>query len=119
MATYTKHVLSGSTNGRPIAITNTAATGTLIHTSVTASGDNTWDEIYIWATNLSTSTEPSRLTVEFGGTSGADQLTYDTYAGENVLVVPGLILHSGLVVRAFATASTTFNVAGYVNRVAT
>lgn len=117
MTTYTKHVLSGSTNGRPIAVTNTAATGTTIHTAPT--GTTGYDEVYLWATNLSTVTTPSRITIEFGGTSGSDNIPYDTYAGDCILVVPGIPLNNELIVKAFATASTLFNVFGYVNRIAT
>lgn len=119
MATYAKIILSGSTNGRPIAITNTAATGTIIHTSATATGNNNADEVYLWANNHATTSGPHRLTVEFGGTSGTDQMVYDIFPGEHIMVVPGVPLNAGLVVRAFATASTLFNVYGYVNRIAT
>ena len=35
MATFTKKKLSGSTDGKPIAVAATATPGTLIHTAVT------------------------------------------------------------------------------------
>jgi len=49
MATVTRAVLSGSTNGRGIQ-TNGRANGysnTLLHTSV--SGTSDWDEVWVWA----------------------------------------------------------------------
>jgi hypothetical protein len=36
---------------------------------------------------------------------------------ETVLVVPGLPLHNGLVVKAFASVADKINVAGYVNKI--
>lgn len=112
--TYSKHILSGSTNGRPIAITHTAATGTTIHT--TLSGTLEIDEIYLWATNLSTATNPNQFTLEFGGTSGSDNIRYTLPPGETIMISPGFPLQNALVVKAFATSSTVINVVGYVNR---
>lgn len=113
--TYTKHVLSASSNGRPIAITITNATGELLHTAPT--GTTGVDEVYAWATNLSTATTDAHLTVEFGGTSGSDQMKFTIPSRDTIMVIPGLSINNGLEIRAFATASTIFNVAGYVNRV--
>ena len=49
MATYSKTILSGSTDGRGILVTATATAGTLIHTgSATAT---TLDEIWLYAVN--------------------------------------------------------------------
>ena len=46
MATYTKRLLSGSTNGRPIKVAATATPGTTIHTAVTGTTD--FDEVWIY-----------------------------------------------------------------------
>lgn len=117
MANFNKILLSGSTNGRPIAIIDTAATGTLIHTSL--SGSTQYDEVYVWAHNYGTATTTARLTVEFGGTSGTDQIHYDMYGGDHLLIVPGTPFNGSVAVRAFATASTIFRVYGYANRITT
>ena len=113
MATYTKEILSGSTDGAPVKVAATATAGTLIHTaSATAK-----DEIYLWAVN--TDTVARKLTIEWGGTTAPDNLIEVTIQPEAGLVpiVPGLPLTNSKVVRAFAAAANVINVVGYVNRI--
>lgn len=114
MATFSKIPLSGSTNGKGILVAATATPGTLIHTAV--SGTTSFDEIWLYCQNTSTSSVA--LDVEYGGTATADQIEI-TIPGESglVLVVPGLFLNNGLVVRAWAGTTNVLAIHGYVNRV--
>jgi hypothetical protein len=114
MATFSKIPLSGSTNGKGIQVAATATAGTLIHTAVT--GTTSFDEVWIYAVNISTSAV--KLTIEYGGTAGADNIEI-TIPGESglTLVVPGLFLNNALVVRAFAATTNVITLHGYVNRV--
>jgi hypothetical protein len=114
MATFSKIPLSGSTNGRGIQVAETATPGTLIHTSVT--GTTSFDELWIYAVNISTSAV--KLTVEYGGTEGADNIEL-TIPGESglTLVIPGLFLNNAQVIRAFAATTNVLSIHGYVNRV--
>lgn len=115
MATYSKQLLSGSTNGQPILVATNATPGTLIHTAV--SGTSSLDEIWIYAQN--TDTTPRKLTIEYGGTTSPNNLfevVIDAEAGLT-LVVPGLLLNNGLIVRAFAAITNVLTVSGYVNRI--
>lgn len=115
MATFSKLPLSGSTNGRMIAVAATATAGTLIHTAV--SGTSSIDEIWMYAVNSSTSSV--KLTVEYGGTTANTDHIEITISGESglVLIAPGLILQNSLVVRAFAGTANVINISGYVNRI--
>lgn len=114
MATFAKYILSGSTNGRPIQINATAATGTTIHTAVSGSSDI--DEVWLWVAN--TATSDVALTLEFGGTSGSDNIVYTVPKRDGAyLVCPGWTVNNSLLVRAFAGASESLNVVGYVNRI--
>ena len=115
MATFSKLPLSGSTNGKGINVAATATTGTTIHTAV--SGTSSFDEVWMYAVNTSTSSV--KLTVEYGGTTAADNIEI-TIPGESglVLVVPGLFLNNSLVVTAFAGTTNVISIHGYVNRVA-
>jgi len=114
MSTYTKYILTGSTNGRPIRINATAATGTTIHTSV--SGTTDMDEVWAWACN--TATADVTLTVEFGGTSGSDNVIFTVPAKDGLYqILPGTPMNNTLVVRAYASASESINVVGYANRI--
>jgi hypothetical protein len=114
MATFSKLPLSGSTNGKGINVSATATTGTTIHTAV--SGTSSFDEVWMYAVNTSTSSV--KLTVEYGGVATVDNIEI-TIPGESglVLVVPGLFLNNGLVVSAFAATTNVLSIHGYVNRV--
>lgn len=117
MATYTKHVLSGSTNGRPIQINAAVASdGTTIHTADT--GTTTLDEIYIWVTN--TATDNRIVTLLHGGLATSDSSTFSVPPNDGLyLISPGLILNNALISKMYATASETLNAVGFVNRIAT
>jgi len=114
MATFSKVLLSGSTNGASTLVAATSTPGTTIHTAV--SGTSSLDEIWLYADNSSSSTV--KLTVEFGGTAEKDQIELNI-PGESglVLVVPGLLLQNSLVVRAFAGTTNVISISGYVNRI--
>ena len=114
MPTFSKILLSGSTNGASTLIAATSSPGTTIHTA--QSGTSGLDEVWLYADNSSASTV--KLTVEFGGTAEKDQI--ELYIpGESglVLVVPGLVLNNSLVTRAFAATANVISISGYVNRI--
>ena len=119
MATFSKQVLSGSTDGRMIKVAATATAGTTLHTgSATAT---TFDEIWLYAVNSSASAV--KLTIEWGGVSSPDDLIELSIAAESglVLVSAGLVIKGNatpLLVRAFAATANVINIAGYVNRIA-
>jgi hypothetical protein len=115
MATYSKILLSGSTQGKQIKVAATATAGTLIHTAVTGTTD--LDEIWLYAVNSSSSTV--KLTIEWGEASAPDGNIEVSIAAEDgyTLVVPGLLLQNGLVVRAFASSANVILINGYVNRI--
>jgi hypothetical protein len=118
MATYSKLVLSGSTDGRAIKVAATATPGTTIHTA--SSTDTHYDEIWIYAQN--TDLTDRKLTIEWGGTSSPDDLIEITIPAESglTLVAPGLVLKGNatpLVVKAFAATTNVVNIHGYVNRI--
>ena len=71
MATYSKHLLSGSTNGKNISVTGTS-TGASVTVHTATSGTSNLDEIWLYAAN--TSAAAVVLTVEFGGTTDQDDL---------------------------------------------
>jgi len=111
----TKRLLSGGTNGRNIKVAATATAGTLIHTAVTGTDD--LDEIFLYAVNSDTTDR--KLTIEFGGVSVPDDLIEVTIPAEDgwYLVIMGLTLQNGLLVRAFASAANVININGYVHRI--
>ena len=115
MATYSKVLLSGSTNGKQVKVAATATAGTTIHTAV--SGTSDFDEIWLYAVNSTTTAV--KLTVEWGEATAPDGHVEVTIAPEDgyVLVVPGLLLNNSLVVKAFAGTTNVILINGYVNRI--
>ncbi len=119
MATFSKELLSGSTDGKAIKVVQTATAGTTIHTG--SSTATTYDEIWLYAVNSSASAV--KLTVEWGGTSSPDDLIELNVPAESglYLIAPGLVLKgnasAALVVRAFAATANVINIVGYVNRI--
>ena len=116
MATYSKQLLSGSTNGKGIKVVATATAGTLIHTAI--AGTSSLDEIWLYAHNTSSSSV--KLTLEWGGVAAPDDHIEITIGPEGtglILVAPGILLQNGLVVRAFAATANVLNIFGYVNRI--
>ena len=116
MATFTKTLLSGSTNGKAIKVVATATAGTTIHTAV--SGTASLDEIWLYAHNSSAATV--KLTLEWGEATAPDGNIEINIGAEGtglVLVAPGLLLQNSLVVRAFAGTANVVTLTGYVNRI--
>jgi len=115
MATYTKRLLSGSTDGKGIKVVATATPGTTIHTAVAGTTD--FDEIWIYCVNSSASEVD--LTLEWGEATVPDgniEVTIPAEAGL-MLVVPGLELQNTLVVKAFAATANVLILHGFVNRI--
>lgn len=119
MATFSKTILSGSTDGRAIKVAATATPGTTIHTgSATAATLNE-----IWLYGMNTTTSAVKLTIEWGGTSSPDdhiEITLPPESGLTVLT-PGLLIKgnaTALVVRAFAATTNVITIHGYVNVIA-
>lgn len=120
MATYSKVLLSGSTQGQPVLVAATTSTGTTIHATGTSS--TTIDEIWLYATN--TSTSPVVLTVQYGGTSATVNPVVITIPPQSglTLITPGLVLtgtgSAANTVYAYAATTNVITISGYVNRVA-
>lgn len=117
MATFSKQLLSASTNGKGILVAATATAGTLIHTAV--SGTSSFDEIWLYAHN--TSGSAVKLTLEWGeatAPNGNIEVNIGAEGTGMILVAPGILLQNGLTVRAFAGTTNVINIFGYVNRIA-
>ena len=112
MSTYARISLSGSTDNQPIAITDTATLGEVIHSCHATS----LDEIYLWACNVH-ATAVGSLTIEMG--QATSKFTYfDIPANTGLfVVVPGIHMTNSQDVTVFADATGKFIVTGYVNRI--
>ena len=116
MATYTKQLLSGATNGKQIKVSAASTLGTpLIHAAVAGTAD--LDEIWLWAHNSGTASV--KLTLECGAAAAPDDNIEIPMASEAgyTLIVPGLLLNNSTSIRAFAASVNLIMINGYVNRI--
>jgi len=118
MATFTKKKLSGSTDGLGIKVTGTSTAATVtVHTAVAGTTVGTFDEVWLYACN--TSTSAVKLTIEWGTATAADgniEVTIQPEAGL-VALVPGLPLQNSKVVKAFAATADVILLFGFVNAI--
>jgi hypothetical protein len=102
--------LSGSTDGKPIPIVQTATAGTTIHTVGSA-----LEELWIWVSNVTATA--ATLTIEYGGASDPGNhlvkaLSIPANSGP-ICVCPGLVLGNSLAVKMFSGTASALNAHGY------
>jgi hypothetical protein len=121
MATFTKVLLSGSTQGKAIKIaaTTSGSAGTTIHATGTSS--SVIDELWLYAYNSASTA--TALTVQWGGVTAVDneiKITIPPTSGLT-LTVPGLIVtgtgSAANTVAAYAATTNVITISGYVNRI--
>lgn len=121
MATFTKTLLSGSTQGKAIKVvaTTSGTAGTTIHATGTSA--TIIDEVWLYAYNSSASAVV--LTVQWAGVTAADneiKLSIPATSGLT-LVVPGLIVtgtgSAANTIAAYAATTNLIHISGYVNRI--
>lgn len=118
MPTFTKKILSASSDGEGIAVAATSSPGTTLHTG--SSTATTIEEVWLYAANVGTS--GVNLNIQLGGTGTEDLITVyiEPYIGLQP-VVTGLVLKGNAtpkVVRAYAGTTNVINIFGYVNEIA-
>jgi len=121
MATFTKVLLSGGSQGKAIkvAATTSGSAGTTIHATGTSS--SIIDEVWLYAYNSSSSAVV--LTIQWGGVTAVDnevKLSIPATSGLT-LVIPGLIVtgtgSAANTIAAYAGTTNVVTVSGYVNRI--
>ncbi len=117
MPSYSRVLLSGSTDGKPIKVAATSTPGTAVHTAI--SGSTGFDEVYLWATN--TDSSAVALTVEFGGTTDPDHLVCKALSlpanSAPIPILTGQVLNNAALIKAFAASANKIVLTGYVNRI--
>jgi len=115
---FSKEILTGSTNGLGIKVTGTSTAATVtVHTAI--SGTTSFDLVTLYAQNDDADGETRTLTIEFGGASDPDNqivVPVPCKVGP-VLVCEQLPLRNALTVEAFADEANDVMIYGYVDRV--
>lgn len=117
MASFSKLILSGSTDGRGIKVAATAiGSGTTIHT---ATSDATLpDLVTLFAINNDASVTRI-LTIGWGGTTDPDDLIVQSLTSKTglSLIVADLPLRNSLVIKAACDSANKIIIFGYANRI--
>ena len=117
MPSYSRQLLSGSTNGKPIPVAATATPGTTLHAAV--AGTTGYDEVYAWASNVTNAS--ATLTIEWGGTTDPGNHMVKAISipanSPPIPIITGQVLNNGMTVGAFSGAASAINITGYVNRI--
>jgi hypothetical protein len=121
MATFTKTLLSGSSQGKAIkvAATTSGSAGTTIHATGTSA--SIIDEVWLYAYNSSSSAVV--LTIQWGGVTAVDNETKLSIPATSglTLVIPGLIItgtgSAANTIAAYAGTTNVITISGYVNRI--
>lgn len=109
-----KRKLSGSTDGMPIKIVQTATAGTTIHTAKAGTTAGSFDEVWLEATN--NDTVARTLTIEFGSAAAENNIVITLPSKSGLVrVIDGLILQNGATVKGFASAANVISVSGYIH----
>ena len=114
MPTYTKAPLSSAISGEQIQITGSGiAQLTTIHASV----DSAYDEVWLYATN--TSDADVQMVLTWANTGVRDQMyaTIPYKAGRSLIIDGKLLSGTANSVKAYAAAGNAINVDGFVNRI--
>ena len=113
LATFSKVLLSGSVSGAPILIASSSDPGTTIHVGV--AGSNAFDELWLWATNVSTTDQI--LNVQLGGSGNTNRVVASVTASNIQLILPGTPLNGAVRVSGFCASTSAVNCFGYANRI--
>ncbi len=115
MPTFTKFILTGSTNGRGVLVVASGSPGTTVHTATNVA--TVLDEVWLWAVNHGAS--QADLTVEAGGTASGDRIEVGVPPQQGlVAVIPGFVFSGGVTIAAYASAPLSgVSVFGFVNRI--
>lgn len=115
-STAAKRKLSGSTDGIGISVTATATAGTTIHTAIAGTTAGTYDEVWLWATNVNTAAV--NLTIEYGNATTTNNIIMSIPNKTGLyLICPWLILQNWATIKAFAATTAVITIHWFVNTV--
>ena len=115
MTEATRVGLSESTDGELITVAATATVGTLIHTSSNLTSNSQYDDVWLMAANIHTG--DILLTIEVDIANDAASYFTVTVPAQAGLysVAPGISLHNGKKITAFAATADKIKICGNVD----
>lgn len=117
MPTISKDHLSGSTDGKPIAVPINSGSFTTVHTGPTDAAH--FHEVWLWVNNANGSTN-EQVTVRLDGANNSGKIKVIVPPQETLLVLPGIPIQgnaSALVIDIGGSSANSANCFGYINKI--
>lgn len=116
MTEVTRVGLSASSDGEMVVVGATATVGTTIHTATTQSSSSRYDEVWLFASNSHSSAVD--LTIEIDVANSANSFFKVSIPADDGLyvVLPGVSVHNGKKITAFASVADVVKIVGYVEQ---
>jgi hypothetical protein len=112
---YKKRALSASNDGRAIQVTATDLPGTAVHTALPSPAANEWDELFLFAVNVTATAV--ELTLYWGAETGDDRIILSIPPKSGLVnIISGLLLHNSGQVTAAASTANALLLYGFVHR---
>ena len=116
MTEVTRVGLSGSADGEMILVTATSTVGTTIHTSTNQVSASRYDEVWLFASNNHSSSVDLTIEIDVANTSTSHFLITIPSKDGLYAVLPGVSVHNGKMITAFAATGSVINIVGYVEQ---
>ena len=116
MTEVTRVGLSGSADGEMILVTATSTVGTTIHTSTNQVSASRYDEVWLFASNSHSSAVELTIEIDVANTSTSHFIISVPKDDGLYVVLPGVSVHNGKLITAFAATGSVINIVGYVEQ---
>ena len=116
MTEVTRVGLSGSADGEMILVTATSTVGTTIHTSTSQVSASRYDKVWLFASNKHSAPVDLTIEIDVANTSTSYFKVSVPINDGLYVVLPGVSIHNGKKITAFAATGSVINIVGYVEQ---
>ncbi len=116
MTEVTRVGLSTSNDGEMVLITATSTVGTTVHTATTQTSTSRYDEVWLFASNSHSAAVDLTIEIDIANTSTSKFKVSIPKDDGLFVVLPGVSVHNGKLITAFASVASVINIVGYVEQ---
>jgi len=116
MTEVTRVGLSSSDDGEMVVVVATATVGTTIHTATTQTSTSRYDEVWLFASNSHSAAVDLTMEIDIANSSTSKFKVSIPKDDGLFVVLPGVSIHNGKKITAFASVASVINVVGYVEQ---
>ncbi len=116
MTEVTRIGLSESNDGEMIVVAATSTVGTTVHTATSLSSSSRYDEVWLFASNSHTSSVDLTIEIDIANKSTSHFKVAIPFNDGLFVVLPGVSVHNGKKITAFASVTNVIKLVGYVEQ---